>query len=229
MIITDPDSKFKGESKATFELFGIQHHLSARGNHNAILVERFNKFLNSGLHVFDNDGGTNRVFLEGAETLTYAWDSWPVLGTDLSRSLLTVGREFHFPIDFTTNRNFSFDATDKSTKSYAAEMTDLLQKCRIIYVMLIAEHRAAHREYRNAQINKLREFKFNDIVFTIVQEEVQSKQGSGMVKRLAHVKRGPYRIVKDYKSGATSYSQLMGDQKQRSKSMAPTSILAPST
>jgi hypothetical protein len=67
MVITDPDSKFKGEFKATFDLLGIQHHLSARGNHNAILVERFNKFLNSGLRVFDNDRGTNRVFLEGAQ------------------------------------------------------------------------------------------------------------------------------------------------------------------
>jgi hypothetical protein len=116
MVITDPNSKFKGAFKATFALLGIQHHLSARGNHNAILVEGFNKFLNSGLRVFDNDRDTNRVFLEGAETLTYAWNSCPVLGTDLSRSLLTVGHEFHFPIDFTTNQHVTFDVTDKGKK-----------------------------------------------------------------------------------------------------------------
>jgi hypothetical protein len=45
-------------------------------------------------------------------------------------------------------------------------MTELLEKCRTIYVMLIAEHRAAHREYRNAQIRNPRNFKLNDIVFT---------------------------------------------------------------
>jgi hypothetical protein len=144
MVITDPDSKFKGEFKATFEMLGTQHHLSARGNHNATLVERFNKFLNSGLRVFDDDRGTNRVFLEGAETLTHAWNSCPVLGTDLSRSLLTVGREFHFPVDFTANKHVSFDPTDASKKSHASDMTNLLEKSRTVHVMLIAEHRAAH-------------------------------------------------------------------------------------
>ena len=225
MVITDPDSKFKGEFKATFELLGIQHHLSARGNHNAILVERFNKFLNSSLRVFDNDRGTNRVFLEGAETLTYAWNSCPVLGTDLSRSLLTVGREFHFPIDFTANKHISFEPTDKSKKSYASEMTELLEKSRIIYVMLIAEHRAAHREYRNAQIQKPREFKLNDIVFTNVQ--VQSKQSSGMVKKLSYVKRGPYRIVKDYKSGAYELLPTHGRSKVTIKKHGSDLYLSP--
>ena len=102
-------------------------------------------------------------------------------------------------------------------------MTELLEKSRIIYVMLIAEHRAAHREYRNAQIQKPREFKLNDIVFTNVQ--VQSKQSSGMVKKLSYVKRGPYRIVKDYKSGAYELLPTHGrSKKSQSKSTAPTYI-----
>jgi hypothetical protein len=49
MVITDPDSKFKGEFKEAFTLLKIKHHISARGNHNAIFVERFNRFLNAGL------------------------------------------------------------------------------------------------------------------------------------------------------------------------------------
>jgi hypothetical protein len=97
-VITNPDSKFKGQFKEAFLVLKIHHHLSARGHHDAILAERFNQFLNAGLRVFNNDRETNRVFLEGAQTLTYAWNSCPVHGTDLSRSLLTVGREFHFPI-----------------------------------------------------------------------------------------------------------------------------------
>ena len=46
-----------------------------------------------------SEWGTKRVFIEGAKTLCYAWNSAPVTGTDLSRSLLVVGREFKFPID----------------------------------------------------------------------------------------------------------------------------------
>ena len=74
------------------KLLKLQHHLSAKGNHNAILVERFNRFLNSGLRIFTMDHGTIRVFLEGAEMVTYAWNSAPVVGTDLSHSLLAAGR-----------------------------------------------------------------------------------------------------------------------------------------
>jgi hypothetical protein len=149
-IITDPDSKFKGNFKEAFATLKIQHHLSARGNRNAILVERFNRYLNAGLRVFKNDRDTNRVFLEGAQTLTYAWNSCLVLGTDLSRSLLTVGREFQFPIDFEVNCQMSFEISDREKKLSEESLTDLLLKSREIYLLLIKEHRAAHREYRNA-------------------------------------------------------------------------------
>jgi hypothetical protein len=199
LVITDPDSKFKGNFKQAFETLKIQHHSSARGNHIAILVERFNCYLNSGLRVFNNDRGTNRVFLEGSHTLTYAWSSCPVLGTDLSQSLLIVGREFRFPIDFEADRRVSFETSDKEKKLFADNLTDLLRKSREIYLLLIAEHRAAHREYRNAQIDHPRQFKLGDIVFTNVQ--VQSKAKTGAVAKLTYIKRGPYKIVESYAEG----------------------------
>jgi hypothetical protein len=127
-VITDPDSKFKGQFKEAFLVLKIHHHLSARGHHDAILVERFNPFLSAGLHVFNNDRETNRVFVEGAQTLTYACNSCPVHGTDLSRSLLTVGREFHFPIDFEANRQRSYNVTDNDKKVFADNLTNLLIK-----------------------------------------------------------------------------------------------------
>lgn len=67
------------------KILKVHHYMSAKGNHNAIIVERFNKFLNSGLQAFKNDRNTNKVFVERAETLTYAWNSCLVLvGTNLS-------------------------------------------------------------------------------------------------------------------------------------------------
>jgi hypothetical protein len=148
------------------------------------------------------------VFVEGAQTLTYAWNSCPVIGTDLSQSLLTVGREFHFPIDFETNRQVPYNISDGEKKLFADNLTDLLLKSREVYLLLISEHRAAHQEYRNAQISNPREFKFNDIVFTNVQ--VQSKRSSGTVKKLSFIKRGPYKIVKDYKSGSYKLEPTIG-------------------
>jgi hypothetical protein len=207
-IITDPDAKFKGQFKECCSILKIKHHLSARGHHDAILVERFNKFLNAGLRVFNNDRDTNRVFVEGAQTLTYAWNSCPVSGTDLSRSLLVVGREFQFPIDFESNRHVTFSKTPNQVKLFADNLTDLLLKSREIYLILINEHRTLHRELRNAQIDKPREFNIGDVVFTNVQ--VQSKKGKGVVQKLAYVKRGPYEVIKDYKGGSYELKPLTG-------------------
>eukprot|EP00978_Attheya_sp_CCMP212_P005354 scaffold11988_cov59-Attheya_sp.AAC.1 len=148
------------------KLLRVRHHPVARDHHDAIFVERFNRFLNAGLRVFNNDRGTNRVFIEGALTLCYAWNSCPVTGTDLSRSLLVVGREFQFPIDFTSRYHVTYDLEVETIKLYSEDLCDLLMKCREIYTLLISEHRAMHCEYRNAQINHVRKFNTGDIVFT---------------------------------------------------------------
>eukprot|EP00957_Ditylum_brightwellii_P165225 12579785-Ditylum_brightwellii.AAC.1 len=42
MLITDEDSKFKGKFKQVAKLLKLQHHVAAEGNHNDVLVERFN-------------------------------------------------------------------------------------------------------------------------------------------------------------------------------------------
>jgi hypothetical protein len=63
LVITDPDSKFKGNFKEEFQILKIQHHLSARGNHNAILSKRskiwFRTMEDSGRIdvIFPNDHG----------------------------------------------------------------------------------------------------------------------------------------------------------------------------
>jgi hypothetical protein len=196
MIITDPYSKFKGEFKTTFKTLIIDHHLSSKGNHNAVAVERFNRFLNAGLRVFNNDRYSNRVFVEGSETLAYDWNSCPVLGTDLSRSLLVTGREFKFPIDFVSQQTVNFEASDNDKKSFASDLTTLLAKCRKIYTLLIGEHRAAHRECRNAQLINPKKFQLNAIVFTNVQ--VKSQKTRHTVNKLAYIRRGPYKIVRSY-------------------------------
>jgi hypothetical protein len=150
--------------------------------------------------VFNNDRKSNRVFLEGAMMCCYAWNSAPVAGTDLSRALLVLGREFHFPIDFTTRQHLTFNVTTSGIQSYASDMLDLLEKCQAIYKLLIHEQRTYHRELRNSQLNHPRKYKVGDRVFARVQ--VQSKQSTGKVQKLAYRTRGPYTITKLYPSGS---------------------------
>jgi hypothetical protein len=81
-----------------------------------VLVECFNRFLNAGLHVLDNNCETNRVFVEGAQMLTYALNSCPKLGTGLSRSLFTIGQEFFSPIDHVANQKTVNEMSDNEKK-----------------------------------------------------------------------------------------------------------------
>jgi hypothetical protein len=147
--------------------------MMVRGNPNAVSIERFNQFLNSGLRVFNNDSQSNQVFIEGAQTLTYSWNSCPVLGTNLSRSLIVLGQEFHFLINFIANHQISYAKSSSDKKFFADNHMDLLLKSRDIYSILICEHRAVLEDLCNSQINKPRELKLGDIIFNNVQ--VQSK------------------------------------------------------
>jgi hypothetical protein len=136
----------------------------------------------------------------------YAWNSAPVAGTYLSQALLVLGREFHFPIDFTTRQHLTFNVLTSGIKSYAADMLDLLEKYQDVYKLLIHEQRTYHRELRNAQIHHPRKYKFGDRVFARVQ--VQSKKAKGQVQKLAYRTRGPYKITKVYPSGSYDLQSL---------------------
>jgi hypothetical protein len=78
LMIINADSKFKGEFVKAAELLKVKLHPVARGNHDAIMVERFNQFLNSSMLIFNNNCKSNYVFLEGAMMCCYAWSSAPI-------------------------------------------------------------------------------------------------------------------------------------------------------
>ena len=70
-----------------------------------MLVERINRYLNHGLRIMCNEHNSNQIALEAILLLIYAWNSCPVPGTDISHSLVAVGRKFAFPIDFSARKH----------------------------------------------------------------------------------------------------------------------------
>ena len=99
------DSKFRGTFEATAALLKINIHVLSGENHNPMIVERICRYLNKCLTIFTNERDDNRVALEGILMSLYAWKSAPIIGTDISRSLIVVGREFQFPIDFSSEQH----------------------------------------------------------------------------------------------------------------------------
>ena len=99
VVVIDDGSTFKGVFMLMCKHLKINYWCLSRGNHHGNSVERYHRFLNKTQTIAGNDRGTNIVIKQNAETSQYAWNSAPINGTDISRSIAAIGREFRFPLD----------------------------------------------------------------------------------------------------------------------------------
>ncbi len=158
-----------------------------------MLVERINRYLNQGLRIMCNKRDSNQVALEAILLLIYAWNSCPVPGTDISRSLVAVGREFAFPIDFFAGKHAELYSAPSSIVSYSKELASRLTACREVAMLLVAEQRCWHRELMNSHQQDPLIYSIRDIVFAHRATRSDSKRGQ--VDKLMHPFTGPWRIV----------------------------------
>jgi hypothetical protein len=83
LVVVHNGSTFKGVFDQVGLLLGINYHPASPGSHKAVSVEHFHRFLNKSLGSAANDRGTPKVFVEGAHTAAYAWNSSPINTTDI--------------------------------------------------------------------------------------------------------------------------------------------------
>ena len=82
-IVVDKDSKFRGVFAETAELLGINMHVLSGENHDPMLVERVNRFLNKALTIYCGERGSVKSAPGAIQMALYAWNSAPVVGTDI--------------------------------------------------------------------------------------------------------------------------------------------------
>ena len=210
-IIVDADSKFKATFTEVINNLHLNKYELSKGNHQTMLVERFNKYLNKILKIFVNERCSNRTYIEGALLATYAWNSSPIAGTDISKSLLVMGREYNFPIDFATDTTFSTDNSPKAIFKYTKKLVQILQQSREIYKILIDEHRSMHRDLRNSEVKFNRTFEVGDTVFA--RRQIQSNKAKGLVDKSQFASIGPWRITNDLKNGSYEIQSLKNPEK----------------
>ena len=99
LVVVDAASAFRSTFEQMCKILDIKFHAAARGNHKAVSVERFFRYLNKLLTIHSNDRSTNQIFIETSECAAYAWNSSAINGTDIIRSVAATGREFKFPLD----------------------------------------------------------------------------------------------------------------------------------
>ena len=192
-IVLDKDSKFFSVFRQTVDLLKINCHVLSGDNHNPMIIERINRYLNKGLTVLCNERDSVRVAQEAILLLLYAWNSAPIPGTDLSRSLVAIGREFSFPIDYSTSKHFELTSTPATVVSFAKDQAMLLEASRKIAAILVDEQRSYHRELVNSSRPDPRVYSIGDIVFA--RRAVRSDAKVGRVDKLMYAHTGPWRVV----------------------------------
>ena len=75
LVVVDAASVFLSVFKEMCDALGLRFHPAARGNHKAVSVERFFRYLNKAVAIAANDQNTNQVFIETSHCAAYAWNS----------------------------------------------------------------------------------------------------------------------------------------------------------
>jgi hypothetical protein len=151
--------------REALDLLQIKCYVLSGANHNPMLIEQVNWYLNKGLWIMCSKQDSVRVALEANLLLLYAWNLCPVPRTDISRSLVAVGCKFAFPIDFSNRKHWELTSSAITVVSYSKELAKQLSACRQATVLLVEEQRAYHREYINARHPDPQIYSIGKIVF----------------------------------------------------------------
>ncbi len=71
-VVLDKDSKFFGVCHESLDLLKINCHVLSGGNHDPMLVEHINRYLNKGLKIMVNKRDSPCIALEAILLLIYA-------------------------------------------------------------------------------------------------------------------------------------------------------------
>ena len=99
VVVVDDDSKFMALFEAMAKALNIRLHRVTERNHKVIGVERFHKFLNHNATIISSTRQTHKCFVEVVLISAYTWNAMLIDGTDIIRSIPTIGRPLEFPMN----------------------------------------------------------------------------------------------------------------------------------
>jgi hypothetical protein len=203
-VVLDKDSKFMGVFKESLGLLKINYHVLSGDNHNPMLVERINQYLNEGLCIMTNERDSIRIALEAILLFIYAWNSCPVPGTDIS-------------LKFSAGTHAELTSAPGAVASYSCDLAERLDACQDIAKLLVREQRCWHRELINARRPDPHIYSVGDIVFAWRATRSNSKRGK--VNKLMHPFTGPWCVTRSL-SGAYYDLEFASNPKRTQKKHA---------
>ena len=164
LVVMNDGTPFKGAFILACDALHLKYECVVKRDHKAVLVEKFHRFLNKVVTIAVEDRKTLVCFTEAGIVAGYAWNSAPIDGTDIFRSIPAIGRELRFSIDIpsttlpqlTTNQADSVVNYLRLTDSSKRFATEILK-------ILIEDRRTVYRERINNQRNVI-SFDVGDVV-----------------------------------------------------------------
>ena len=210
LVIIDSGSEFAGALITLCQNIQLPHYTVSKGNHKAIICERFHRYLNKIQKIHAANCETFQDFMFGTIFAVYAWNSAPVDGTNIVRSYAAIGREFPFPIDFERDDIVPRDheAQGQQTLEHVHSAFPLWKQQQEVLKTLIEDRREHHRELKNHGRN-MKTFAPGDLV--VIKKQVQTSIENGPAKARMQA-RGPYRILEELKPGTYRLQRLPGVQ-----------------
>jgi hypothetical protein len=193
LILIDDGSEFKGLLTQMCEAIGLQYYVACPEAHNAILCERFHRYLNKVAKIGVIEHQTYEQWRMDSLFACYAWNASPIDGTDVIRSFAAKARTFKFPLDIQIDQEVArIPQEGEPALSHIETMFPLWFQQKELLRAINEERRLRHRELANKHKTK-RIFQPGDIV--IVRKQVNSKAAEGRPAKLTLRARGPYRIL----------------------------------
>ena len=220
VVVVDADSKFLGLFEDMCNRLDFIFWPLSCGNHKALGVEKYHRFLNKTQTIVGQDRRTNHSFKENSKTSQYAWNSVPIDDTDIPRCLAAVGRHFKFLLDVDLSAYPIMNDDNQSVLfTYLRDVSNDSQFATAVLQILIEKRRTAHRDRWNNK-RAAKPFKVGDVVKAHVQ--VQSNFSKGDVTKLLYQARGSFQIkevldsdsyiVERYNSSSTSTRKYKGTE-----------------
>ena len=103
LVVLNDCTSFKRYFIAMCQALNINYDILAKRNHKGLSVEHFYHFLNKSVTIAAEERGTANIFVPAGITAGYAWNSVPIDGTDILRSIPAIGRKLKFPLDINLN------------------------------------------------------------------------------------------------------------------------------
>ena len=147
LVVLDDGSLLNGAFIVMYDVLNLNHDALAKCNHTGLTMKNFHRFLNKGVTIAAEDRGTDDIFVPAGITTGYAWNSAPIDGTDILRSIPVIGRELRFPIDINLSDLPKLVYNSDQAALDCLKLTD--SSCHfssLILKILIKDRRTSHAE-----------------------------------------------------------------------------------